>query len=140
MDEFTYKRLIQCLKILNNNILEFPEQGKQNIHYAYNLNNRKEKFELLINRKSHYNPDYLTLILRSTNNGILVRFDINGQIHNDVETPHVHIFNEQYDFGRKAIPLSNIADFDLNLSLRDALLIFMDYTKISTSNIEIGML
>ncbi len=140
MDEFTYKRLIQCLKILNNNILEFPEQGKQNIHYAYNLNNRKEKFELLINRKSHYNPDYLTLILRSTNNGTLVRFDINGQIHNDVETPHVHIFNEQYDFGRKAIPLSNIADFDLNLSLRDALLIFMDYTKISTSNIEIGML
>lgn len=140
MDEFTYKRLIQCLKILNNNILEFPEQGKQNIHYAYNLNNRKEKFELLINRKSHYNPDYLTLILRSTNNGTLVRFDINGQIHNDVETPHVHIFNEQYDFGRKAIPLSNIADFDLNLSLRDALLIFMDYTKISTSNIKIGML
>ena len=137
MDEFTYKRLIQCLKILNNNILEFPEQGKQNIHYAYNLNNRKEKFELLINRKSHYNPDYLTLILRSTNNGTLVRFDINGQIHNDVETPHVHIFNEQYDFGRKAIPLSNIADFDLNLSLRDALLIFMDYTKISTSNIKI---
>ena len=135
MDEFTYKRLIQCLKILNNNILEFPEQGKQNVHYAYNLNNRKEKFELLINRKSHYNPDYLTLILRSTNNG-----DINGQIHNDVETPHVHIFNEQYDFGRKAIPLSNIADFDLNLSLRDALLIFMDYTKISTSNIKIGML
>ena len=94
MDEFTYKRLIQCLKILNNNILEFPEQGKQNIHYAYNLNNRKEKFELLINRKSHYNPDYLTLLLRSTNNGTLVRFDINGQIHNDVETPHVHIFNE----------------------------------------------
>lgn len=140
MDEFTYKRLIQCLKILNNNILEFPEQGKQNIHYAYNLNNRKEKFELLINRKSHYNPDYLTLILRSTNNGTLVRFDINGQIHNDVETPHVHIFNEQYDFGRKAIPLSNIADFDLNLSLRDALLIFMDYTKICTSNIKIGML
>lgn len=140
MDEFTYKRLIQCLKILNNNILEFPEQGKQNVHYAYNLNNRKEKFELLINRKSHYNPDYLTLILRSTNNGTLVRFDINGQIHNDVETPHVHIFNEQYDFGRKAIPLSNIADFDLNLSLRDALLIFMDYTKISTSNIKIGML
>lgn len=140
MDEFTYKRLIQCLKILNNNILEFPEQGKQNIHYAYNLNNRKEKFELLINRKSHYNPDYLTLLLRSTNNGTLVRFDINGQIHNDVETPHVHIFNEQYDFGRKAIPLSNIADFDLNLSLRDALLIFMDYTKISTSNIKIGML
>ena len=140
MDEFTYKRLIQCLKILNNNILEFPEQGKQNVHYAYNLNNRKEKFELLINRKRHYNPDYLTLILRSTNNGTLVRFDINGQIHNDVETPHVHIFNEQYDFGRKAIPLSNIADFDLNLSLRDALLIFMDYTKISTSNIKIGML
>ena len=132
--------MIRFLKILNNNILEFPEQGKQNVHYAYNLNNRKEKFELLINRKSHYNPDYLTLILRSTNNGTLVRFDINGQIHNDVETPHVHIFNEQYDFGRKAIPLSNIADFDLNLSLRDALLIFMDYTKISTSNIKIGML
>lgn len=140
MDEFTYKRLMECIKILNNNILEFPEQGEQNIHFAYNLKNKKEKFELLINRKSHYNPDYLTLILRATNNGTLVRFDINGQTHNDVETPHVHIFNEKYDFGTKAIPLSQIADFNLNLSLRDALLIFMDYTNVSTRNIKIGML
>ncbi|PNZ71134.1 hypothetical protein E2556_07655 [Staphylococcus croceilyticus] len=49
-------------------------------------------------------------------------------------TPHLHIFSEEYDNGRIAIPLSKLSNKALENELMDSLEFFMDYTNINHKN------
>ncbi|HFI0042468.1 TPA: hypothetical protein ACGO8N_001877 [Streptococcus suis] len=140
MDQVYFDELLRCLKILKNNSLEFPELGTQNKHGVYKQDDASEQFELVINRKGHLNKSNLTYLMRSKSlNGILVRLDCNGTPHNDVPTPHIHIFDEEHDFGRIAIGLEDI-EADLAHDLMESLIYFLDYNNVHHVGINIPML
>ncbi|KIX90217.1 hypothetical protein TP70_08880 [Staphylococcus microti] len=73
----------------------------------------------------------------------MIRFDVNGSDHynstNDtlVPTPHLHIFTEEFDNGRIAVPLSDLQSEQLIEALIDSLEFFMDYSNINCENVTI---
>lgn len=77
--------------------------------------------------------------------GILVRLDMSGSPHDDrfgnsVDTPHVHIFDEEHNNGRWAIPLSDLSDSEIIFELYDSLVLFLKYNNVKIDNVKIPMI
>lgn len=139
MDDSTFNLLFECLKILQDRLLKIPSHGKQDSYQASKHDNENETFDLIINRKGHLNDKYLTFQLNSRH-GILIRLDMNGQPHENingelVETPHVHIFDIAHDKGRMAVPLSALSDLELIENIEASLLFFLEHNNIQRPNI-----
>ena len=140
MESNCFQELLNCIKLLEQKTIQFPDVGKQRKYRLYCISDKNEKFELIINRKGHLNQQNLTYQLMShTLKGVLVRLDCNGAPHDDVDTPHVHIFDEEHDYGRIAIGLG---DLEVNLAneLLDSLIYFLDYTNVNYANVAIPLL
>ncbi|KAA9302087.1 MULTISPECIES: hypothetical protein [Aerococcus] len=149
MEHSIYLQLINCVKILTKNVINFPDYGSQSKFNLYNQLSKEEKYSLIVNRKGHLREDYLTYIMNSEEHKIMVRLDYAGPPHDNrnpdgsittIDTPHVHIFSEKYDNGRIAIPLSDISDKQIINELRDSLIAFLLYNNVDLSNIEIALI
>lgn len=135
MDEETYILLFNCRKILVDQLIKLPLSGEQRNYNAFKKNDERETFNVIINRKGHLNPDNLTYQL-SSRFGVLIRIDMSGAPHEDVETPHIHIFDKEHDFGRKAIALSEITDVDLLEDIVDSFEYFLRYNNFEQYTID----
>lgn len=135
MDEEAYVSLFNCRKILVDKLIKLPLSGEQKTYDAFKINDERETFNVIVNRKGHLNPDNLTYLLWSRY-GILIRIDMSGAPHEDVETPHVHIFDKEHDFGRKAIALSEITNVDLLKDIVDSFDYFLRYNKFEQYSID----
>lgn len=145
MDNKKYEELLKLIKIFEKRRIEFPDYGKQNFHNLIARDNNQLTFRLLINRKGHLREDNLTYQMESKEYGILIRLDMTGPSHSStsgklVNTPHVHIFDESHNDGKRAIPLSEINDQDIINTLHDSLLVFLLYNNVSIDDIEIPFL
>lgn len=139
MDQATFNVLFELLKKLEEAI-DLPNSGEQSIHDAYGIGMPNESFKLIINRKGHRNPDNLTFQLTSRH-GIIIRFDISGASHmnangEEIETPHVHIFSPEYDFGKCAITLAEITDVDLLVDIYSHLEYFLKHNNFKEFHIN----
>lgn len=81
----------------------------------------------------------------SNSHGRMVRLDMTGPPHDDrngnsIDTPHLHIFDESHNFGKWAIPLSDISDTEIIYELRDSLTIFLTYNTVDMKNIELPVI
>ena len=55
-----------------------------------------------------------------------------------IPTPHLHIFTDEYDNGRIAVPLNEITDIILVNEIIDSLEFFMDYTNIKRDSLVLN--
>ncbi|GFK24924.1 DUF6978 family protein [Tetragenococcus halophilus] len=142
MEDKKYNELLELIKLLRKNTIEFPDNGKQNSYKLTAKDNISLTFELLINRKGHLRENVLTFLMKSENDGIMVRLDMTGPPHASKEgvlldTPHVHIFNEKYNEGKWAVSLSDIDDENIIYKLHDGLNVFLKYNNVETKNVSI---
>ncbi|MBC9808209.1 DUF6978 family protein [Carnobacterium maltaromaticum] len=145
-DELFFE-LFNCLKVLGGTKkVRFPDFGSQSKYKIFKLNEYEEKFNLLINRKGHLDPNKLTYIMSSKSlGGLLVRLDMAGPPHTgidgiDIPTPHVHIFDEEHNYGSIVEPLSELSNHDIVDELYDSLIAFLLYNNVETKNIEFGII
>ena len=68
----------------------------------------------------------------------MIRIDISGQEHDGVDTPHVHIFDEEHENGRIAIPLSDLPNYDPTDDVVKSLYEFLKYNEFDTKGIQIS--
>ncbi len=135
MEDELFQQLFLCRKIIIDTLIKLPPQGEQSTYAARKIDDESEEFQVIVNRKGHLNPDNLTYQLISRY-GILVRIDMSGAPHEDVDTPHVHIFNEEYDNGRIAIALQEIKDVSLLQDIYDSFTFFLQYNNIKEVDID----
>lgn len=140
MEKETFDLLFACFKILEDTMIRLPTFGSQLIYTAIKYDDEREQFDLIINRKGFLNTNYLTYLLKSRY-GILIRLDIDGPPHDDregnsVDTPHLHIFNEENGNGKHAVSLSSVTDIELLNDITDSLIYFMEYNNIRLVEIE----
>lgn len=143
MEPETFDMLFKCLKILEETMIKFPEFGTQKNYSAVKHDDEREVFNLMINRKGHLNEDYLTYQLTSRY-GILVRLDMDGSPHEDregnlVDTPHLHIFDEENGFGKFAVSLSDVVELNIIKDLYDSLSCFMEYNNIRPVDFDLTL-
>jgi hypothetical protein len=145
MDNGTYNSLMNMIKIFRKGKISIPDNGKHNFQDLHDAGSRSKEFELLINRKGHLREDVLTYQMRSKESGLLIRLDMTGPSHDDrdgnpVNTPHLHIFNEEYNDGKWAIALSDIIETPIMNLLHDSLSFFLLYNKVDISNIQVPII
>ena len=145
MDSSTYSSLMEMVKLIKKEKITFPENKNQNFHDLHDADSESKEFELLINRKGHLRDDVLTYQMKSKENGLLVRLDMTGPSHDDrdgnpIDTPQVHIFNEEHNQGRWAVPISEIIDTPIINILHDSLVSFLLYNKVELKNTQISII
>lgn len=138
-NKLLFEDLLNCVKYFEKKIVEFPDAGKQKKYQLYRRKNKKEKFTLFINRKGHLNLDNLTYQMMSKTLGVMVRLDWNGAPHDNIATPHIHIFDEEHNYGKIAVPVEEI-DMDLATELQDSLVYLLDYTRVDYKDTMIVIL
>jgi len=98
MESSEYNRLIKLLKRPDNDHLYLPKDGEQEMYKIHAILNSSENFKSYVSRTHHKKRKKISLIINSNKYGYMMRFDIIGAPHNDVPTPHLHIFNKSQDF------------------------------------------
>lgn len=142
MRDDVFEEILSCIKILNGKKLLIPDNKTQHYNYFYRFGDIKEKYKMLINRRGHVREEPLSFSFFSEKHGYLVRLDMTGTPHedmfgNELETPHVHIFDETHDNGKKVVPLSQITNEEIINELYDSLVAFLQYCNADLTNIEI---
>ena len=134
--EIYFQELLNCVKILEKNIINLPPVGSQRKYKIQKYDDKLEKFVLVANRKGHLNLKNLTYMMISHSLGALLRLDCNGAPHDEVPTPHLHIFDKEHDNGRLAIGLSDLG-LDLSQDLIASLIWFLDENKVEHGDVLI---
>lgn len=93
MEAVDYSQLMKLDKDSDSNLLAVPAEGLQKHFKLKGKFTSKEKFDSIVCRTGHINKNKLTLMLISKSHGPMMRFDVIGTDHNDIPTPHLHIFN-----------------------------------------------
>ena len=145
MDTGTYNSLMDMIKVFRKGKIYIPDNGKHNFQDLHDAESSIKEFELLINRKGHLREDVLTYQMKSKESGLLIRLDMTGPSHDDrngnsVDTPHLHIFNEEYNDGRWAVALSDLIETPIVSLLHDSLSSFLLYNKVDISNIQVPII
>ena len=134
MEDSRYNELHNILKNTTSNKLICAVPGDQKAFNAQAVSNSKEKFRVIQNRKGHHNKNNLTYVLFHGTSELMIRIDLNGQDHNGLKTPHVHIFDEDHQNGHKAIPLSDIENYNGTEEIITSLSEFLKYNTFDISN------
>lgn len=139
-----FNELMNCLKILQNNSINFPEYSMQSKEKIVEKSDSENIFELVINRKGHYNKEKMTYLMNSKRyKGLLVRLDVTGAPHFNYEenrtipTPHLHIMDEEHNYGRIAVPLDEIKDFQLHKQLSSYINDFLVYNNVEVDDVNV---
>lgn len=140
-----YDTLMNVLKILNKNDIRIPEIGKRISYWAENEYNADDKYRFMINRKVNKRDNNLIYLLFHKKSKLMIRLDMFGPAHDNldgttIETPHFHIYNEQYRHGKHAVSLKEVAGTQLGNDIRDSLVFFLEHTNVDTKNINIPIL
>lgn len=118
MDNQMYAETLRVVKLMDKNKLEFPEHGLQSKHSAKNKLNPYDRYILIVNRKGHKRENTLSYQMNSKTNGKIARIDMTGPPHDDrfgnpIPTPHAHIFDDNHNQGRWAVPLEDITNYEI---------------------------
>lgn len=145
MDNSTYNSLMDMIKLLKKENLNFPDNKTQNFHLLHDERSKSQEFVLLINRKGHLRDNVLTYQMRSKESGLLVRLDMTGPSHDDrdgnpIDTPHLHIFNEENNNGRWAVAISDVIETPIIDELYDSISAFLLYNKVNLRNVQISII
>lgn len=143
MEKETFDLLFTCFKIIQDNMLTIPPGGEQSSYLVIKHDDDRETFNMFVNRRGYLNPNKLTYVLRSRF-GVLIRLDMNGAPHCNydgklIDTPHLHIFNEENNFGKNAIHLSELTDIDLLVDIHESLVYFLKYNNIELIDINVEL-
>ncbi|HJA22826.1 MAG TPA: hypothetical protein H9958_01180 [Candidatus Limosilactobacillus intestinavium] len=138
MKNSDYNYLHKLPKIINRNHLFCAPYGEQTSFNGNGTLDTSEKFRVVQNRKGHRRNNNLTYILFYKQNNIMIRIDINGQRHEGVETPHVHIFDEEHSNGLEVIPLSKLPDYTPTDDIVQSLYEFLKYNNFDTKGLSIS--
>jgi len=136
IDNFEFERLMNRIKVFENSVIDLPQFGLQKKYKLHQQIDEYQRYLMIVNRKGHQNVNNLTLIMHCLTPKLqLVRLDVNGAAHENkngemIETPHLHIFNETYDYGRIAIRLEEVTDINLIIGITDVLDFFLDYNNV----------
>ncbi|CAJ1202392.1 hypothetical protein CPR19088_GLDEOEPO_00979 [Companilactobacillus paralimentarius] len=93
MEKKDFLKLKNLEKDSDLNLLVIPASGLQKYFKLKGKFTSKEKFDSIVSRTGHVNKNKLTIVLNSKSHGPMMRFDVIGTDHNDIPTPHLHIFN-----------------------------------------------
>lgn len=93
MDRKTYDKLLFLDKILNNVLVNLPKEGEQRNYLAQALYETQYKFMVVMNRKGHKKKRLSMMMI--SKEGPMMRFDIIGKPHQQMPTPHLHIFTNE---------------------------------------------
>lgn len=137
MENSLYNKLHSTIKITNSLSLTCSNPKQQKNFFGHAISNEKEKFRILQNRKGHHNKRNLSYLMFYGSNDLMIRIDLNGQAHNGVKTPHVHINNEEYNFGKVAIPLSKLKSYNVTEDIIESLSEFLKYNQFDLTSIKI---
>lgn len=144
MEQSIFEELLSCLKLLEKRAISFPEYGKQKGYKIFGESNIEKDYQLIVNRKGHDRDDCLTYVMQSATFGLMVRLDVTGPPHEGlnsemINTPHVHIFDEQHNDGKLVEPLSAISNTALEEELRDSLMAFLEYNNVDLNDVQIPL-
>ncbi|HIY93370.1 hypothetical protein [Companilactobacillus sp. HBUAS56275] len=139
MDKNAYDKLFTLDKVLNRPRVRLAGINEQKCYFAHGLFDVNKKFTVIMNCKGHKKKK-LSLMIRSSDGGNMMRFDIIGKSHHGYATPHLHIFNSENIFDCEFIeksslpfPLGRISnDF---LDFQKDLEIFFIYNKVKLDNV-----
>ena len=67
----------------------------------------------------------------------MIRSDVIGATHENVPTPHVHIFDAAHNNGRVAVPLSDFLNYSPTTDIKESLAEFLKYNNFDISGISI---
>lgn len=144
MSDTNFEELFSCLKLLLNDTIELPDFGFQKTEKIKDAYNDNSKFDLIMNRKGHYNKEKMTYVMYSSYyRGALIRLDLTGPDHYNyntgehIPTPHLHIMNEEYENGRIAVALDDIDNFVFRLDLAGSLISFLEYNNVKLDGIQL---
>lgn len=113
MENSLYNKLHKTIKINTPLNLTCAKQSEQKNFSGHAISNKSDKYRVLQNRKGHHNKSNLSYLMFHGTADIMIRIDLSGQIHNGIKTPHVHIFNEKYNYGKTAIPLKQLNNYNV---------------------------
>lgn len=133
------ERIYALIKILKEDTLEFPDIGDKK-QYSADSSSSFDSFVLNVSRGSSIKPKKCTYQIRTTQNDILFRIDIDGPAHpnpngEDVPCPHLHIYkyNGTPYIENWAIPLHD----EIPTNTNDLIQVFEDflkYNKVKSAN------
>lgn len=132
-------KLTNLSKIVVNNEIYIPAFSNETRTKIVSEVNDDIKFELIINRKGHRNKNIFSLVFMSPNfeNKIMMRLDYSGTSHAGIETPHVHIFDEAHDFGKRAVLLEELSEIQIN-NYSDSLDWFLMTNRVKKNKLQIS--
>jgi len=138
-----FSKLEKLEKDSNNNMMELPPKGAQKYFKLHGKFVTKEKFDTILSRTGHINKNKLTIILNSKSHGPMMRFDIIGTDHEDIPTPHLHIFNSDDDIIGQTVLSSNELPTQLKACLKDLsnvvenFTLFLKFINVDLSDVQI---
>lgn len=132
MENSEYNRLHILPKKLNKHSIYCAANGKQEKYNGQGVFNKNEKFTVIQARKGKRRKNTLSYVLLYKSE-IMVRVDINGAAHHGVETPHIHIFDENHNQGDTAISISNLKQYDPTDEIIQSLIEFLNYNNFDTN-------
>ncbi len=138
LEDDSYRRIHGYPKLTNKQKLFCAAQGKQEIYNGHAIFNEKETFKVIQARKGHIRQNDLSYVLLHKASEIMVRVDIIGATHEGVPTPHIHIYDEEHNQGEVAIPLSQIANYNITDSIIDSLAEFLKFNNFDLTNNQIS--
>lgn len=137
MEDKEYTYLHELPKELDD-IIHIAAPKTQSKMQGHGKFESKERFTVFQNRKGHHRKNNLTYLLKC-NNGIMIRIDINGKVHEHVPTPHVHIFDKSHNEGSKAIPLSDLKNYPyLKDDIEKSLKAFLTYNNFEIKGLQVS--
>lgn len=138
LNQQLFIQLKQLAKLVEGNRITIPAFSKQSRTVLKDKATTNSKFDLIINKKGHRNKDVFSLVIMSNNypDKIMMRLDYSGSTHRGVETPHVHIFDEQHEYGSKAVSLADLSSFAVGQYM-DALQWFLEENSVDVVGVEI---
>ncbi|MGJ3977407.1 DUF6978 family protein [Levilactobacillus brevis] len=138
MENNLYNKLHNTIKINVPLNLTCANPTKQKNFKGHAISNESDKYRILQNRKGHHNKNNLSYLMFHGNNDIMIRVDLNGQTHNGIRTPHVHIFNEDYNDGKIAIPLNGLKDYNVTDDIIESLAEFLKFNNFDLDSVTIN--
>lgn len=134
MEQPLYNELHKIIKITNSSLLVCALPGQQRYFSGHAIANSSIQFKVVQNRKGHHNPNNLSYVLFHGSSEIMIRVDLNGQEHAGVKTPHIHIYNEDFKNGKLAIPLNEMANYNVTEDIIESLAAFLKYNNFEIKN------
>lgn len=135
-----FDKLQMLAKIVVNDEIQIPSFTNETRTDLVAKINDSIRFSLIINRKGRRNKNIFSLVFLSPRfpEKVMMRLDYSGVSHQGIETPHVHIYDERHDFGKRAISLYELS-VEATYNYMNALDWFLNTNHVVHSEVTISV-